>query len=446
MYFTRILFIAFSFIVVSCGNGSSSDMSSTDNPIDSQTYPTHPFIWDVVTPETVGMNSSYLDSALDYAFRDGSYTQAVVVIKDGKLIAERYRGITDNEAYNLASELGESSAFYKNLYAQRDQNSFISSWSTAKSFTSFLVGIAIESGSIDSIDDFVSEYITEWTSDDRSTITIKNLLDMRSGLVPKCYDPNIQDLSECVNAADSSSGGNIVYVNDQMSGCINRNLADDGYHPWYENGSSIYTRGSFQYSNCDTMVLGEILFRSTGQDLQTFAEYNLFSKIGISAFWWRDYTNFGQSNGNYLAYCCLDSTARDFAKFGHMLLLGGIWEESNQKYSSYVELIKNLQSYGLQFWTICARPQSNCEESIISTIGFDGQYITIDFARNIIVVRASLYTPIQNLSQDRKMKLNPNNLSQSNWIATVPNAIGASLRNESPNISTFYSLILNAIN
>ena len=158
MYFPRLLFIGFLFLVMSCGNDSSSNMSSTDSAVNSQTYPSHPIVWDVVTPETVGMNSSYLDSALDYAFRDGSYTQAVVVIKDGKLIAERYRGITDNEAYNLASELGESSAFYKNLYAQRDQNSFISSWSTAKSFTSFLVGIAIESGSIDSIDDFVSEY------------------------------------------------------------------------------------------------------------------------------------------------------------------------------------------------------------------------------------------------------------------------------------------------
>ena len=447
MNFKRLLLIVFSLIVVSCGNGSSSDLGPSNTQIElPQNYPTHPFVWDVVTPESVGMNSEYLDSALDYAFKDGSYTQAVVVIKDGKLIAERYRGITDDEANNLASELSESSAFYKNLYGQRDQNSFISSWSTAKSFTSFLIGIAIESGSIDSIDDFASEYISEWSSDERSTITVKNLLDMRSGLVPICYNSDIQDLGECLNETDSSSGGNIVFADDQMSKCINRNLAPDGYYPWYENNSSMFTRGVFQYSNCDTMVLGEILFRSTGLDLQTFAEYNLFSKIGINAFWWRDYTNSGQSNGNYLAYCCLDSTARDFAKFGHMLLLGGVWEESNQKYSSYVELIKNLQSYGLQFWTICARPQSNCEESIISTIGFDGQYITIDFDRNLIVVRASLYAPIQNLSQDRKMKLNPDNLSQSNWIATVPNAIGASLRNESPNISTLYSLILNAIN
>ena len=44
------------------------------------------------------------------------------------------------------------------------------------------------------------------------------------------------------------------------------------------------------------------------------------------------------------------------------------------------------------------------------------------------------------------MKLDPNNLSQSNWIATVPNAIGASMRNESINISAFYSLILDSIN
>ena len=55
------------------------------------------------------------------------------------------------------------------------------------------------------------------------------------------------------------------------------------------------------------MVLGEILYRTTGQDLQAYAEYNLFSKIGIDAAWWRDFTSDGQSDGNYLAYCCLEA-------------------------------------------------------------------------------------------------------------------------------------------
>jgi CubicO group peptidase (beta-lactamase class C family) len=449
LFLKKTLIVLFSLSIVSCGGGSSSSPDMDNAPIaPPQTNPTHPLVWDVVTPESVGMSSSGLEQAFDYVFQDGSFTQAAVVIKDGKLVYERYRGMTDNEANILASTLDEDSDFYKSLYAQRDQNSYISSWSTAKSFASFLIGIAVESGAINSIEDSASNYITEWSSDERSSITIKNLLNMRSGLPPACFNFVTNEIEECLNASDSSSGGNIVYADDQLTKCIDRDLATEGVtHPWFENGLTVYSREAFQYSNCDTMVLGEIIFRATGQDIQAYAEYNLFSKIGIDASWWRDFTSSGQSNGNYLAYCCLDSTARDFAKFGHMLLLNGVWEGSNQKYSSYVDLIKNLNSYGLQFWTICAKAQSNsnCDDWIISTIGFDGQYIMIDFQRNIVVVRASLYAPIQNLSQDRKMKLNPSNLSQSNWIATVPNGLGSSAN---PNISasTFFELVANSIN
>ena len=444
----KTLIIIFSLLIVSCGSGSASSPDIENIPVPPpQTYPAHPLIWDVVTPESVGMSSSGLEQAFDYSFQDGSFTQAAVVIKDNKLVYERYRGMTDNEANILASTLSENSDFYKSLYAQRDQNSYISSWSTAKSFTSFLIGIAVESGSINSIEDSASDYITEWSSDERSSITIKNLLDMRSGLPPACYNFETGEIGVCLNANDSSSGGNIIYADDQLTKCIDRELAAEGVpHPWYESGTSIFSRGAFQYSNCDTMVLGEIIFRATGQDVQTYAEYNLFSKIGIDASWWRDFTSSGQSNGNYLAYCCLDSTARDFAKFGHMLLLGGVWDSTNQKYSSYVDLIKNLESYGLQFWKICAKPQSqsNCEKWIVSTVGFDGQFIMIDFERNMVVVRASLYAPIQNLSQDRKMKLNTINLSQSNWIATVPGGLGSS-SSSNFNASQFFSLVENAI-
>jgi hypothetical protein len=69
----------------------------------------------------------------------------------------------------------------------------------------------------------------------------------------------------------------------------------------------------------------------------------------------------------------------------------------------------------------------------------------IDFQKNIVVVRASLYTPIQNLSQDRKMKLNPNNLAQSNWIATAPNGLGSSA-NTNISASAFFELVANSIN
>ena len=439
----------FLIFIVSC-SGSSANNSEEDSNDITQTLSSHPLVWDFASPESVGMSSSLLEEAFDYAFEDGSFTQAALIIKDGKLIYEKYRGITDNEADILASTSSTNSdqSFYKDLFNQRNKDSLISSWSTAKSFTSFLIGIAIESGHINSINDYASNYIQEWSSDDRSSITVKNLLDMRSGLVPVCYNFSSGELGQCLNSSDSASGGNIVYANDQLTKCINRKLATEGLkYPWYANGANEYVNGSFVYSNCDTMVLGEIIFRATGQDIQTYADYNLFSKLNIEAFWWRDYEAYGQSNGNYLAYCCLDSTASDFAKFGYMLLLGGISDGGTQNYTSYVNSIKNLTSYGLKFWTICSKPSSNsgCDEFVISTIGFDGQYIIIDFERNIVAVRASLYEPVLNLSQERKMKLNPNNLSQSNWAATAPRAMGSSASTNF-NPSVFYDLVIKSIN
>ena len=54
-----------------------------------------------------------------------------------------------------------------------------------------------------------------------------------------------------------------------------------------------------------------------GQDIKTFADTYLFSKLNItsdSAQWWRDNSTGGQANGNYLILLLLDMTARDFAK------------------------------------------------------------------------------------------------------------------------------------
>ena len=83
----KTLIILFSLLIVSCGGGSSSASDMDNDPIaPPQTYPTHPLVWDVVTPESVGMSSSGLEHAFDYVFQDGYFTQSAVVIKDGKLV------------------------------------------------------------------------------------------------------------------------------------------------------------------------------------------------------------------------------------------------------------------------------------------------------------------------------------------------------------------------
>ena len=445
--FRKLLYFYLIFILVSCGGGGNS--SSAPDPVAPNQYPTHPLIWDVVTPESAGMSSSKLDQAFDYAFQDGAYTQAAIVIKDGELVYERYRGILAGEKNTLRNITGISESRLEDLYGNKNINSYVTSWSSSKSFVSFLIGIAEENQLIASINDPASTFIQEWSNDERSSITIKNLLDMRSGLEPMCFDDNLNDLDTCKNTSDSSSGGNLVFSDDQLTKCIDRDFAESGViQPWYSD-TVIYNRGDFKYSNCDTQVLGEILFRATGQDLQTYADYQLFSKIGINAIWWKDFVDTGQSNGNYLAYCCLDSTARDYAKFGHMLLLGGVWEDDKVSYSNYVDSIAGLNSYGLQFWNLCSSPldeDNNCPNGdwITSTIGYDGQYIMIDFNRNIVVVRSSLYEPVLSISNERKMKLVSNDLTQSNWVSTIPNGVGASISTSfSPN--QFFYMITEAI-
>ena len=69
----------------------------------------------------------------------------------------------------------------------------------------------------------------------------------------------------------------------------------------------------------------------------------------------------------------------------------------------------------------------------------------IDFKRNLVVVRASLYQPIQNLSQEKKMKLINSDISQSNWIASVPRGLGVNI-NSSFNPSQFFKLVTDSIN
>ena len=424
-------------ILTACGGGGggSTDTSVTVPPSSPPAFESpHPDIWETASASEAGFDEDALDSAFEYAVTDGFYTQAAVLIKDGKLVRERYRGITDAEAAGLAaiSSLpeGQNAGYWQNLYSDRDAASAVTSWSTAKSFTSLLIGMAIEQGAIQSASQSASDFIDEWEADDRANITIQQLLDMRSGLIPKCSSFESAAVGECRDYPSASSGGNIVYAADQLSQCIDREFAVPGTsYPWVSpQGDGAYEAGQFYYSNCDTQVLGEIIFRATGQDPGLFAQQNLFEPLNMEADWWRDDVEIGQANGNYLTYCCLDSTAQDFAKFGYMLLLGGIETSEGQSYASYVStILAQQETYQNQFWAYCDSPpfsvSTDCENILIVTVGFDGQYILVDQKNDIVLVRTSLYVPILNASDDRKMRLNPLRLSASNWVASLPMAM-----------------------
>ena len=111
--------------------------------------------WQVKNPEELGVTGEKVQRLFDLSFAD-SATQGVVLIKDGFLIGERYA-----EGF--------------------DKNSYGTSWSMAKSFYASLIGISIDRGEINSLDDKVASYL-DYFGDQRAEISIRDLLDMTSGL------------------------------------------------------------------------------------------------------------------------------------------------------------------------------------------------------------------------------------------------------------------------
>ena len=206
-----------------------------------------PLAWEEATPESVGMSAIKLQEAADAALLEGTFGQAFVVVRDGKIIFEQYRGITEQEAQVVANaspilSLGD----IIERYGTRDKNSLATSWSVAKSFTSALVGVALEQASLTSTDETVGLYLGDWAVDGRSSVTFQEVLDMRSGLTPVCFNAETGLLEECTGAA--ANGGDLVRADDQLTPCIERPLARQGeIYGWWDGGV-LLTQGGRSYT------------------------------------------------------------------------------------------------------------------------------------------------------------------------------------------------------
>ena len=111
--------------------------------------------WETSLPEDQGVNQTKIDNLIDLAYIDNS-TMGIIVVVNGKIIGEKYA-----EGFNHSSHG--------------------TSWSMAKSYYAALIGISIDRGEIASLDDKVKKYL-EYFNDERSNISIRELLNMSSGL------------------------------------------------------------------------------------------------------------------------------------------------------------------------------------------------------------------------------------------------------------------------
>lgn len=288
------------------------------------------------------MDSAVLEGARNYAFQKGRNTQGVVVVRDGVIVAEWYED-------------------------GRDEATFGTSWSVAKSFTSALIGIAIGEGLIDGVDTPVAEFFPEWQGTSKAGITLRHILSMESGLEwDEDYTPD--DVSDIIRM--------IVLERDHLAYAAGRPL-------------QVAPGTRFSYSSGDTMLLSGVLEAVTGGRAGDYAREKLFGPIGMEPVdWWRD------AAGHTATYCCLDTPSRQFAKFGLLYLRGGRWEDRQVVPAEWVQASTTPQGvwegYGYQWW-LTGRTNAGLPRDLYSARGHDGQYIYIVPSLDLVVVRNGHY-------------------------------------------------------
>ena len=273
--------------------------------------------WPTGTPEAFGLSTAGLDAAAAVAAANQSF--CLLVIRHGTLVYERY--------WNGADATTQSP-----------------SWSIAKSYSSTLVGIAIDRGDLPGLDTSVSVYVPEWKGDDRVAITIRNLVSMTSGLE---WDP-VEDYV-----------GLATLATDDTTYAINRPLA----HP---PGSS------WTYDNGGVQILERVFRVATGGSIEDYARLHLWSKVGSNASWKHD------PSGNPTTYANVLATCRDHARLGYLYLHGGVWAGVPVVSSAWVAAALTPsqtmnRAYGMLWWL-------NAETPAIDAMGVPWQARMVPFA------------------------------------------------------------------
>ena len=238
--------------------------------------------------------------------------------------------------------------------------------SVTKSFTSAIIGIALEQGVIGSLENKILDYFPQYTnienmSDWKREIEIKDLLTMRSGTDYSEGFPN----SPHDQLNSLRSGWDIFYLNRPM-------VAEPGT--------------LFNYDSGGVILLSAILKSACGMHADIFADQYLFPKLGISVKRW-----FKNDEGHPHTGGGLYLRPSDMIKLGMLYLHKGIWNgeqvvpESwvNKSFETHVDLTTvytgdpYIRGYGYLWWILKPGGKSRTNEYVYAAMGALGQYIFV---------------------------------------------------------------------
>ena len=254
------------------------------------------------------------------------------------------------------------SLWYEKYYDGYSEKSYSNSFSIAKSIVTAVLGRAIDEGFIKDIDQKVGDFIPEYKKGLAANLTVGDLSSMSSGM------KWTEDYKNVFGVTARAYVGSESLVELIKSRPIIR-----------EPGQS------FKYLSGDTQLLAMTIEKATGQKLSTLV-YNWFwNPIGAenNALWQID----NLKSNNEKAYCCFNSNARDFAKFGKLFKDYGYWNGKQLLDSSFVKKattkrFEKSPHYGYGFWLGSYKGMK-----YFSMRGHLGQYVMVFPKENIIIVR-----------------------------------------------------------
>lgn len=224
-------------------------------------------------PASFDFNGNRIETA---SFLDVTDTTGLIVIKDDKVVFERY-------------------------YRGDNAHTRIVAWSVSKSFVSALIGIAVAEGKIPSLNDPVTQYVPRLAGSAYDGVRIKDVLQMSSGA--RWNEDYSDPHSDVMRFGRAVALGHSL---DAFAASLPREHAPGTY---------------LRYNSMDTQVLGMVLHRATGMSLSACLATRLWQPLGMQddAYWLTD------RDGVEFAAGGLNATLRDYARLGLLYAHNGNW-------------------------------------------------------------------------------------------------------------------------
>ena len=272
--------------------------------------------------------------------------------------------------------LKDGEVHYENYWNENKETSRHIIWSVSKSFLSALVGIALDEGLIEDINDPIIKYLKDFKGTGYEGVSIKNLLQMSSGIE---FNEDYGDPDSDINR----------YGRVTATGTSQREFAKT-----LKNSREPGTYN--HYISLDSQMLGMLVAEVSNMSVKEYLHEKIWSKIGMQddAFYLTDKQEVEMSLGG------LNVTLRDMAKFGQLYLNNGKWNgnqivPSEWVANSTIPLDKHVQpnagdefssdawGYGYQWWV------PGPEVSDYTAHGIYNQFIYINPQSNVVIAKTS---------------------------------------------------------